>query len=92
MSEPMGMFDGMNPRTVSDAERWLYAHGYHYQGDFTVQFPRGGGLVDLRQVVADFAELYHSALLGRVHAWQKVAEDAVNVRPVQPFIVGKDGL
>ena len=75
---------------VNDAERYLYAHGYHDQGDFRVQFGHGR-TVDLREIVADFAELYHTALIARVHAWQKLAEDAVNSRPTPPIILPAEG-
>jgi hypothetical protein len=80
------MFEGIDVRVVTDAEKWLYAHGYHHQGDFRVQLANGGH-VDLREVVADFSETYHAGLIGRVKAWQKIAEDAVVVKPVPPIVV-----
>jgi hypothetical protein len=81
----MKMFEGIQPKTVHDSEQWLYAHGYHHlcEGDFRVQFV-SGGMVDLREILADFADTYFAELQGRVKAWQTLAEDMVNVKPSPP--------
>ncbi len=79
------MVEGIQPKTVHDSERWLYAHGCHYRGDFRVRFANGGQ-IDLREVLADFADTYFAELQGRVKAWQKIAEGAVNTKPTPPIL------
>jgi hypothetical protein len=72
--------------TEHNAERWLYANGFHDRGDFQVQFGNGGQ-VDLRVVVADFANMYLARIQSELEEFRNLTEKLIAVSVTPPFIL-----
>ena len=72
--------------TQHNAERWLYANGFHDRGDFRVQFGHGGQ-VDLRELVADFADMYLMRIQHELEQYRKMTEELISISVRPPLIL-----
>lgn len=73
-------------RPMTDAERWLAAKNLHVHGDFRATLANGV-LFDLRDVLAEFADIYFRELQDRTEAYKKIAEEALDLKPPKPIVV-----